>query len=287
MTISEFVRNITEVQSQHFVKHLNQDDYDKLEKILWLVWHKLKLIREIEIFEALSILTEKFTIKEIKDGKFKVRNGFRDLDFFYQQCIEYIPKRKYSFIHPKKIKKRNYDYDFLKYLSKDLNASIANCEEYHDIYEELGILEEEKKKIFIKYGIDTHDEEKPTGEPLKSTCEHRIWLFETESKRIKKLGYKERRKILGESNLREYISKETGISQSQYYKLKYIQENSPDKLELIDSERTTVRNVYRELKGLDTETKIKEREIKQFRKQIELLSKELTKEQMINIIKDI
>ncbi|SKB81793.1 hypothetical protein [Maribacter arcticus] len=287
MKISEFVKNITEFQSKDFIKNMGQEDRDQMESNLWLVWQKLQLIDDFEIFLPLSDISE--ALSKIKDvpNIVKKNNKFFDINFFYDLCIENIPKRKYKFMHPIKNKKKVYDQEFLEYLSMELQESTKNCKGFYDIFQNHGKLEEEKKRLLVKYGVDINDDGEPSGEPLESTSKHKIWLYEIEAEKIKKLGYKDRKKILGDSSLRKYIFKETGISQSKYYQLKYILDNSPDELENIDSGHKTVRNVYRRLKNLDSEAKIKERVIKQFKKQVLELSNHLSKEQIIHIIKNI
>jgi hypothetical protein len=287
MKINEFIRQITEVQSMDFVLKMSQDDIDKIEKNLWLIWQKIRSIKDMDMIEPLSKISESFTKKELKDGRIKMKTEFRGIEFFYNICIEYIPKKKYTFIYPKSRKKKNYDYEFLKYLAKDLNESISNCEEYHDIYEELGTLEREKKKIFTKYGIEYQEVKESSLKPFRLTSLQRIKQYEKLSDKVKKKGYKSRKKLMGSSNIREHISKVIGISQSQYYQLSYIQENSPYELELIDSGEKTVRSVYRNLKDLDTKSKIRDRDIQQFKKQIKKLSNILSKQQMVNMINKI
>jgi len=153
MTIKEVIKNITEIQDPLWLANLSDEEIEKIEDDFWLVWMKLKLIKAPEIIEPLLKLSEFLSIKYMKDGKLKVK--MRDVEFrhFYSTCISLIPKKKYKFFYAKKKKKNEYDYDFLKLLAKDLGESTAHCEDYHDIYEELGILENEKIKLFDKWGI--------------------------------------------------------------------------------------------------------------------------------------
>lgn len=153
MTISEVLKNITEVQEPTWVHSLSDEEIEKIEGQFWLIWQKLKLIKEPEIAEPLVKISEYLTAKKILDSKLMVKNKKVDLRTFYSMCIDVIPKKKYKFIYPKKRKKKDYDYGFLKLLAKDLNESVHNCEDYHDILEQLGILEKEKVKLFNKYVI--------------------------------------------------------------------------------------------------------------------------------------
>ncbi len=153
MTISEVIKNITEIQDPLWVANLSDEEIERIEDNIYLVWGKLKLIKEIEIIEPLLKISEFLSIKEMKRGKLRVK--MRDVEFrhFYSLCISLIPKKKYKFIYAKKKKKKDYDYEFLKLLAKDKGENTTHCEEYYDIYEELGILENEKVKLFDKYGI--------------------------------------------------------------------------------------------------------------------------------------
>lgn len=154
MTISEVIKNITEIQDPLWIHNLSKEEIEKIEERFWLVWMKLKLINDINIFEPLVKISEYLTISEMKRGKLRVK--MRDVEFshFYSICINLIPKKKYKFIYVKKKKKKDYDYEFLKLLAKDLGESTSHCADFHDTYEELGILEDEKVKLFDKYGIE-------------------------------------------------------------------------------------------------------------------------------------
>ena len=166
-------------------------------------------------------------------------------------------------------------------MANDIKEGTSNCEEYLDIYEHLGIYKEERKKLFIKYGKYNLDEEESSGKPLKSISEKHILLYENESNRVKNLSVKNRKKLLKGTNLRKHIFKVTGVSQTQYNRLRFIKENSVDGLNRIDSGETTVRELYFELKGMDKSTS----EIEKFEKLAKKLSKTMTKEKIIEIIK--
>ncbi|MCZ2845827.1 MAG: hypothetical protein O2U61_04925 [Candidatus Bathyarchaeota archaeon] len=284
MKINEFIRQITEVQSMDFVLKMSQDNINKIEKNLWLIWKKIRSIKDMDMIDPLLKLSESFTKKEFKDGRIKLRTEFYDINFFYDECIKHIPKKKYTFIYPKYQKKKNYDYEFLKYLAKDLNESISNCEKYHDIYKELGTLEREKKKIFTKYGIEYQEVKESSLEPIRLTSLQRIKQYEKLSDKVKKKGYKSRKKLMGNTSMRSYIYEQTGLSQSQHYKLSYIKEHSPQMLDRIDSGELTVRNVYHELKGLDKRMDDMERLRRELKRASTLISKEQLMELMDEIL---
>lgn len=153
MTIREVINNITEIQNPLWVANLSDEEIEKIEDNFYLVWLKLKQINDIDIFEPLVKISEFLSIKEMKNGTTRVK--LREVEFrhFYSVCISLIPKKKYKFIYAKKKEKKDYDYEFLKLMAQDLKESVPNCVDYHDIYEELGILENEKVKLFDKYGI--------------------------------------------------------------------------------------------------------------------------------------
>tara|TARA_R110000868_G_scaffold175781_2_gene412999 strand:- start:3215 stop:4066 length:852 start_codon:yes stop_codon:yes gene_type:complete len=281
MKVMEFVKEITEVQKDGFLLFLSQDEYDKFERTMPLIWMWIKRIQEFEIIRPLEKLSESFTEITLRNGRSNTKNNFRSPEFFYSTCIQHIPKKKYKFINIKPQKKKNYDYEFIKLLAKDTKEGTKNCEEYLDIYEHLGILEEERKNLFNKYGRYNLNNEENTGKPLKSSCKNEMIKYENELNRVKNLPIKKRKKLLKGTNLRKYIFNVTGVSQTQYSRLKYIRDNSLDGLDRIDSGETTVRQLYHELKGIDTSTS----EIEKFEKHARKLSEKISKEKMIDIIK--
>lgn len=333
MKISKVIKNITEIQHPLWVSNLSEEDIEKIEDQFWLVWMKLKQINDMDIIEPLVKISEFLSIKEMKDGKLNVKLRKVEFGHFYSICISLIPKKKYTFISSKKKKKKDYDYEFLKLLSKDLEESIHNCEDYHDVYEELGILEDEKVKLFDKYGIEyepkstdiieivninsinVHPKRNKTKsrskeylillekikifgllEPIivekktnyivsgnmryrccKELRKRRISVIKKEFKfdvlnlinfemdkgkllservneyrklnqEIKNLGYKDRNKLMGGVNLRKYLFKQTGISQTQVNKLEFIERNDLELYNKVLLEEVAISKVYLELK---------------------------------------
>ena len=154
MKINEVIHNITEIQNPNWVNNLNDDDLESIQNNFWLIWMKLKKIKEPEIFEPLVKISEFLSLKKQIDGRLKVSFKNMDFNYFYLICIEEIPKNKYTYIYPKKKKSSTpEDYQFVILLAQDLNESTRNCEDYYNIYEELGILERERKRLYSKYGI--------------------------------------------------------------------------------------------------------------------------------------
>ena len=333
MTIPEVIKNITEIQYPLWTSNLSEEDINKIESQFWFLWEKLKLIKEPEIIEPLLKISEYLKGKKILDSKSIIKNRKVDFMTFYSLCIKVIPKKKYTFIYSNKNKKKDYDYKFLKLLSKDLEESIHNCEDYHDVYEELGILEKEKVKLFDKYGIEyepkskdkieivnigsikEHPKRNKTKsrskeylillekiktfgllEPIivekktnyivsgnmryrcyKELGKRRISVIKKEFKfdvltlinfemdkgkllservkeyrklnqEIKKLGYKDRNKLTGGVKLREYLFKQTGISQTQVSKLDFIEKNNLELYDKVLKEEVSISKVYLDLK---------------------------------------
>ena len=333
MTIREVIKNITEIQYPLWASNLSEEDIEKIESQFWFLWEKLKLIKEPEIIEPLLKISKYLTAKKILDGNLIVKSRKVDFMTFYSLCIKVIPKKKYTFIYSKKKKKKDYDYEFLKLLSKDLEESIHNCEDYHDVYEELGILEKEKVKLFDKYGIEyepksidiieivninsisVHPKRNKTKsrskeylillekikkfgllEPIivekktnyivsgnmryrcyKELGKRRISVIKKEfkfdvidlinfemdkgkllservkeyrklNKELKNLGYKKSRKLMGGLDRRKYLSKQTGISQTQVSKLDFIEKNDLELYDKVLKEEVSIGKVYLDLK---------------------------------------
>jgi len=333
MTISQVIKNITEIQEPNWTANLSDDEMETIENKFWLIWMKIKSIKEQEIIEPLEKISRYLTIQKIIGDKSMVSRKKVDFKTFYTLCINTIPKKKYKFIYPKKKKKQHYDYDFLNYLSKDLGESIRNCVGYHDLFEGLGILENEKVKLFDKYSIkyepesndkielvnigsiEQHPKRKKTNSSSKEylTLLEKVKMFgilepiivdrqtnyivsgymkydcykELSKKRIpvikksfkfdveelinfevskgrllseqvnaylklnqqmKKLGYKQRSQIMDEDTLREYLFKQTGISQTQVSRLGYIKINNSELYANVLQGKVSITKAYFELK---------------------------------------
>lgn len=151
MTISEVIKNITEIQDPQWVHYLSKDDVDYIEKNFWFVWQRLKQVKEPEIIESLYKISQLFSFTNTSSGNLKSKNWNIKLDSFYKLCIDLIPKKKYTFDSIKR-KRRNDDTEFINLLAIELNESIHNCEDYYDVYNKYGVLEKEKIRIFEKYG---------------------------------------------------------------------------------------------------------------------------------------
>ncbi|MBW2998843.1 hypothetical protein KY321_04860 [Candidatus Woesearchaeota archaeon] len=335
MKLNEIVKNITEIQDPFWISNLQSEELIKIENNFWLIWQKIKQINDIEIIEPLQKLSEFLTETKLVDGKIKTQFKTADFSHFYSLCINLIPKKKYSFISSRKRKNKDYDYEFLKLLAKEYNESVRNCEEYYDIFEELGTLEKEKKRLFSKYGvfydpnlndkiealninsiklhplidnsnfklrdkeylrylkrIETFGQLEPITIDKKTSyvvcgikrylCMRELGLrkiqvikrsfydeieklishevdykqFLTEQlnsykelkNKIKSIGYKKRKKLMGGKSMRDYVYQQTGISQSQGYKLEYIEKHDPNLFNELLENKHTIRSAYNQLR---------------------------------------
>ena len=151
LKVSEIINQITKVQNPNWVNLLDDSDRNKFRELWWLVYQKLKMIKSPEVTLILSEL--QIQIENLKDKP----------EILFSVLVDKIPKGDYTFFYKKKIKKTEYDYDFLKLLSKEYNESISKVEEYYELYSELGILEKEQKKLYQKYGIEFSPKKKNIG----------------------------------------------------------------------------------------------------------------------------
>lgn len=341
MSIGEVIENITEIQDSNWVLNLSADEVEKIESDFWLVWMKLKQIKEPEIIQPLLKISEFLSIKEMKDGRLNVKMRNVEFKHFYSMCISLIPKKKYQFIYPKRKKENKRDYEFLKLLAIEYKESIHNCEDYYDTFDELGILEDEKAKLFEKYGIIYSPESsdiieivninliiehpKRTNNKIKSNSKEYIALKENikrfgllepiivEEKTnyivcgyskyqccielgvkkvqvIKKIfkfdildiinskldsstliseqvnnyrklrqeilnfGYKKRRALMNGLSMRDYLFQQTGISQTQYYRLGYIEKMDSEIYNKVMEGIISINQGYLELKRLNGTT---------------------------------
>lgn len=307
---------------------------EKIEGQIWLIWRKLKSIKEMEIIQPLLKISEYLTARKILERKLIPK--YRKVDFrsFYSVCISEIPKRKYNFIYPKKKKKKARNFEFLKLRAKDLGESIHHCEDYYDTLEQAGILEKEKVELFKKYNkkyerqseyeikivninsINLH----PKGNICNSKSKEYITLLEKiklfgllepiiveektdyvvcgyrryqcckelgiskmtvikkvfksdileiinfnlnssvlQSEQVKgyrelkqeilNLGYKDRKKLKGNLSMRDYLYKQTGISQTQEYRLGYIENADSEIYNKVLKGAISVNQGYLNLKG--------------------------------------
>mgnify|MGYP000226911851 CR=1 FL=1 len=154
MKVSEIVKNITEIQDSNYVKFMGEDELKLFNKYKWLVWKTIKNINDEVVI--LKLAENQKALESLMDKP----------EQWYSILIHTIPKKKYSYIYPKKKKNKNFDYGFLKLLAKDLQLSIRECEDYYVVLEHLGILEEEKFKLNSKYGIEHEPQLQPKQEKL-------------------------------------------------------------------------------------------------------------------------
>ena len=349
MKVSEIVKNITEIQDSNYVKFMNEDEIKLFKKYTWLVWNQIKRIKDVEV--VMKIADNQITLERIMDKP----------EQWYSVLIDVIPKGKYSQIYPKKIKKKNYDYEFINLLAQDLQISTRECEDYYDILEHQGILEDEKFKLNSKYGIEyepqpdkldevewvdiskikehpinkeiyssgrkSEDEEleeniklygllqpiivdKKTNfiisgnrrfqacsniglkkvKVIKSSFDYdvislinfnkyrskttieKVNEYRMMKTQIKKMGYKDRKKIMGGVGMRDYIFQQTGVSQKTEHQLSFVEQNNPKLAEMVLTGEISIKRAYQEIKKIDSPNGV---DIKKDLDDLEVLLKKL------------
>ena len=329
MKVSEILKNITEIQDSNYVKLMNEEELTLFKRYIWLVWNSIKRIKDVGV--VMKIAENQLTIERTMDKPQQ----------WYSVLIDVIPKGKYSYIYPKKIKKKNYDYEFIKLLAQDLQISTRECEDYYDILEHHEILEEEKFKLNSKYGIEYEppqekldevqwvdiskikehplnkeiyssgrkgeDEElesnikiygllqpiivdKKTNyiisgnrrfqaciniglkkvKVIKSSFDYDVIALINFNKyrtkttiekvneyrmmktQIKKMGYKDRKKIMGGVGMRDYIFQQTGVSQKTEHQLSFVEQNNPKLDEMVLTGEISIKRAYQEIKKIDS-----------------------------------
>ena len=90
MKVSEIVKNITEIQDENFIRFMNEDELKEFKKLKWLVWNTIKRIKDEEV------------IFKIEEHLTALENTFNNPPIWYSLIISIIPKKKYSYIYPKK-----------------------------------------------------------------------------------------------------------------------------------------------------------------------------------------
>lgn len=155
MKVSDIIKNITEIQNEDWIRFMSEDELNQFVKYKWLAWNTIKRIKDGDV------------LLKIAEHQKSLENTFDNPPIWYSLIISIIPKGKYSYIYPKKTKKRNYDYDFLKLLADDLKENIKNCEDYYDILEVNGELEKYKVDLYSKYGIEYTSSSNTTEEKVE------------------------------------------------------------------------------------------------------------------------
>ena len=188
MKVSEWITNLTEVQDRSWLNNWEKEEVEeKWLKNRFFVWQKIKLIKEAETIIELEEFVRKISIVEVDnhttypyEKRFNIhpQNGNRmvakwkkqiwDNPFlFFDLFTSIVSKRKVTFFTQPKRKKKEYDYEFLQLLSKDLEESIIHCEEYYDILSEIGELENYKVELFKKYGIEYNSNKEEVEELIE------------------------------------------------------------------------------------------------------------------------
>lgn len=151
LKVSDIIQQITKTKNHDWVRLMKDSDKEKFKELWWLVYQRLKMIKSPEVLLMLDELQIK--LEQIKDNP----------ELLFSVLVDKIPKGDYQFFYKKKVKKKDYDYDFLKILSKEYEESVSKVEEYYELYSELGILEDERKRLYQKYGIEYSPVKKNLG----------------------------------------------------------------------------------------------------------------------------
>jgi len=382
MKASDWIKNLTEIQERSWLDGFSQEEVEEnWLKVRFFVWKKLLLIKEPEAIKELSKITQLISQVEIDNhsnipyekrvltnpntgdrmfAKFN-KNIWDNPYRFFDLVTHNLTKGKYTFFTQKKKKKKNYDYEFLQLLAKDLNESVSNCEDYHDIMEEVGILEEKKKELFNKYGIEytpqgeelnageekvemvdiTSIQEHPINKEIYSssrksedeeleenirlygllqplvvdkntnyivsgnrrfqacknlglkkvkvikssfdydiislinfnkyrtkTSVEKVAEYRMMKSQIKKMGYKDRKELMGGMKMRDYIFTQTGVSQKTEYQLSVVEKENPKLAEMVLTGELSIKGAYQRVKKKPKtktqETKEKIEELKKF-----------------------
>lgn len=102
---------------------------------------------------------------------------------------------------------------------------------------------------------------------------------------IKKLGYKDRKKIMDGITMRDYVFQQTGISKSQNHRLEYIEKNNLNLYNKVLEGQISTKRAYQELKGLKNGTNDDiSKTLKTLEKEIDKISPFVDKETLIKII---
>jgi len=180
MKVSDWIKNLTEIQNRDWINSFPKEEVEEYwMKSRWSIWQKLKMIKEPSAVLELDRIIQKLSSVEVDNtshipiekrivinpntgdrmmAKWNKMIWDNPFVFFDIVCSE-LTKKKYEFITKKTIKKVQRDYEFLKLLAKDLNESINHCEEYYDILQQIGQLENKKVELFKKYGIQYQSSE--------------------------------------------------------------------------------------------------------------------------------
>ena len=89
---------------------------------------------------------------------------------------------------------------------------------------------------------------------------------------IKKMGYKDRKKIMGGVGMRDYIFQQTGVSQKTEHQLSFVEQNNPKLAEMVLTGEISIKRAYQEIKKIDSPNGI---DIKKDLDDLEVLLKKL------------
>jgi|TARA_B110000263_G_scaffold250193_1_gene271457 hypothetical protein len=69
---------------------------------------------------------------------------------------------------------------------------------------------------------------------------------------IKKMGYKDRKKIMGGVGMRDYIFQQTGVSQKTEHQLSFVEDKNPKLAEMVLTGEISIKRAYQEIKKNDS-----------------------------------
>ena len=93
MKVSDIIQNITEIQNNDWVRLMNEDELEQFKKYKWLVWNTIKRITDGDV------------IMKLAENQTALEKNFDNPIIWYSLLIGIIPKKKYTYIYPKKSKK--------------------------------------------------------------------------------------------------------------------------------------------------------------------------------------
>ena len=356
MKVSEWIKNLTEIQNRSELDKFSDEELtSSWMKVRFLVWEKIKLIGDMDAIEPLTQITKSLSIVEPDNhshiphekrviihhttgDRYFAKKNKQIWDYpyrFFDLVVQHLPKKKYKFLTKKNSPKKKYDLEFLELISQDLNENINTCKEYIDLYKELGIYEEEKKKLYIKYGMEyiieeelsqielvnissikehpinreiysssrkSEDEEleeniklygllQPivvdektnfiiSGNRRFNACKNiglkKVKVIKTQFQydvislinfnkyrtkttiekvneyrmmktQIKKMGYNDRKKLMGGVGMRDYIFQQTGVSQKTEHQLSVVEDRNPKLAEMVLTGEISIKKAYQEV----------------------------------------
>jgi hypothetical protein len=85
----------------------------------------------------------------------------------------------------------------------------------------------------------------------KSTIE-KVNEYRMMKTQIKKMGYKDRKNIMGGVRMRDYIFQQTGISHKTEHQLSYVEDKNPKLAEMVLTGEISIKRAYQEIKKIES-----------------------------------